>query len=54
MKIMEMDVAKYISENKYLINSPLATQIWDQILINAVHNLLNYLRRFIQRLPFGS
>ena len=27
------------------------TQICDQILINAVHNLLNNLRRFIQRLP---
>ena len=51
MKLKEKDVAKYISANKYLINSPLATQIWDQILINAAHNLLINLRRFIQRLP---
>ena len=52
MKIKEKDVAKYISTNKYLRNLATITQIWDQILINAVHNLLNNLRRFIQRLPF--
>ena len=36
--------------NRYLINSPL-NKFNYQIIINAVHNLLNNLRRFIQKLP---
>ena len=39
MKIKENYVANYILTNMYLLNS--LTQIWDPIVINAVHNLLN-------------
>ena len=37
MKIKEKDVAKYISANKYLINSPLH-KFERKILIDAAHN----------------
>ena len=51
MKIKEKNVTNYIFLNKYFINSSLPKQIQDQIVINAVINLLNYLLHFIQKLP---